>query len=164
MSASAGRGGGRGSCCWPARGIALWMIKQTRGCCEVIWSFPLPLGGIVPALNYVYRPPAEEIAQAPSVSHACVLRPSRSVSFLWCLTQIPFVKVLNPFSLEILFCVVHFCSNLAQCLAHSKCSLSKCWMNVWCSEEEESWRQLRVLLSLFVWVRKDSLKVRRDLI
>lgn len=69
------------------------MMKQTQGCREVIWSFPLPLGGIVPALDYLYRPPAEEIAQAPSVSHACVLRPSRSVSFLSCLTHIPFVKV-----------------------------------------------------------------------
>lgn len=72
---------GRGSCCWSAKGVALRMMKQTRGYCEVIWSFPLPLGGIVPALDYLYRPPAEEIAQAPSVSHACVLRPSRSVSF-----------------------------------------------------------------------------------
>lgn len=47
------------------QGIALWMLKQPQGCCEVIWSFPLPLGGIVPALDSLYRPPAEEIAQLP---------------------------------------------------------------------------------------------------
>lgn len=54
------------------------MRKQTQGRCEVIRSFPLPLGGIAPALDSLYRPPAEDLAQAPSVSHACVLRPTVS--------------------------------------------------------------------------------------
>lgn len=81
---------------------------------------------------------------------------------------------MSPFPLRLFFCVVHFCSNLAQCLARlclpSKC----CWMNVWCSEEgrrrkysyswgvpavyheqgEYSWKQFHLLSGANIYIKE----------